>query len=528
MKMRKGTLLTYVGLVTFLLGTSIILTFVIPAQLYFLAPGAEDAWKYVKVKGILISNHTEVFMKYNITKYEGSKTCIQCHKKETKDFVHSIHYKMWNYVNDIVGKPRVKVGSRVLYNDFCGAIFWNMTKPINFIGKTVLKNVPNDMEKLKGRVVSTGCSACHGSSLGKVPNIEPNGKDLENVDCLVCHSLKYRGGPLGVAKGYRKLVKTEDGWRYVPDISIKDAALILAKPGKDSCLACHAYSGGGPGFKRPNLTPDLMGNVSEHFDVHMARGLHCVDCHPFEDHKVATKAVDTFAREGKAKSCVDCHPHRHRAPIVGFFIERFHKRVSCQACHIPYIAHGKYPTDVKRDWRKAEFNYELKRWEPEIELKRDVVPTYAWWDGRDRIVYPDKVTGNEIIFAKPVKGKNAKIYPFKVHISYVPIDKEKGVPIPIKVGIVFSTGNVTLAIKKGAEIAGLNYTGNFIKVVRYMSVDHGVVPAKEALKCTDCHSPWTRMPLKELGYGPLPEIAYYGAPLLVLAGLALTLFSILS
>lgn len=473
-------------------------------------------------------DHTEVFKKFNITEYEGSKTCLKCHEKEVRDFVHSYHYRLINTVNDVAGKGSVEVGSRTLYNDFCGAIFWNKTVSVNFIGKAVLKKTPPGMEKLKGKLIATGCSMCHGASLGMIPNINPTEKDLENVDCLVCHSNTYKGGAIGIKKGFKEVVKTKEGWRYVPKISIEEAAKIVAKPSKDACLACHAFAGGGPHFKRPNISPDLMGKVSEDFDVHMARGLQCVDCHTFERHKVGTEGVGTWSREARPVSCTDCHPKRHKAPLVGFIIENFHKKVACQTCHISHIAHGKYPIDVERDWRHIEFNEKLGRWEPKLVLKKNLKPVYMWWNGekREAYLYPDPVEGEVIVYARPVGDESdGKIYPFREHVAYVPFDENKKIPIPIKVGIVFALGDINKAVQAGAKVANLTFTGKFIKMVRYMNVDHGVVPASKALKCVDCHSPWSALPLEELGYW-YPPIIYYGAPVIALIGVALLALSL--
>ncbi|WP_168050148.1 cytochrome c3 family protein [Ignicoccus islandicus] len=516
------------GLLLLLVGAGTIAIFVVGTQLCSLAPSAEDAWKYVEEKGVRIADHTEVFQKFNVTKYEGSKTCLKCHEKEVRDLVHSYHYRLINQVDDVAGKGVTWAGSRTLYNDFCGAIFWNGNVSVNFIGKAVLKKTPPGKEELKGKLIATGCSMCHGVSLGKIPSVTPTKEDLENVDCLVCHSNYYKGGAIGVKKGMKVVVKTEKGWRYVPNIPIEKAAKIVAKPSKDACLACHAFAGGGPHFKRPNLSPDLMGTVSVHFDVHMARGLHCVDCHKFEDHKVGTKAVGTWSREAEAVACTDCHKERHRAPIVGFIIENFHHKVACQTCHIPYIAHGQYPIDVERDWRHIEFNEKLGRWEPKLVLKKNVKPAYLWWNGKERkaYLYPDPVNGNEIVYAAPVGSEeDGKIYPFREHVAYVPFDEQKRIPIPIKVGVVFALGDVNKAVQMGAQVANLTFTGKFIKMVRYMNVDHGVVPVSESLKCVDCHSPWSRLPLEELGYW-YPPIIYYGSPVVALIGLALLVLSL--
>ncbi len=504
------------------------------------APRPLEAWRFVEEKGVRVADHSEAFKELNITVYEGSKTCLKCHRDEVRDVLHSIHYRMAVEVTDVKGYSKLLIGSRFFYNDYCGSIFWKGTVPVNFIGKAVLKVAPPGKEELVGRLLATGCSMCHGVSLGKIPSLEPTEEDYENVDCLVCHHLEYKGGFKGVKEGWRVVVKTEEGWRYIPAPNVSAVELaekIAAKPPKEACLWCHGFSGGGPGFKRPNLSPDLLGNVSESFDVHMARGMHCVDCHRFKNHQIDTSgAVDTWSHTGKGDtlSCTDCHPEgeRHRAPIVGFLIEFFHHRVACQTCHIPFIAHGKYPTDVYRDWSHIEFNEKLGRWEPHIVLRGNITPVYAWWNGRERIAYvypePAKLENDTIILVAPVgshEDPESKIYPFKLHTAVVPFDEEKKIPIPVKVGIVFATGNRDKAIQAGAATAGLTYTGKFVKLVRYMSVNHGVVPKEETLRCIECHSPWGRMPWAQLGYGLLPMTIYITTPIGLIAGLALIALS---
>ena len=63
-----------------------------------------------------------------------------------------------------------------------------------------------------------------------------------------------------------------------------------------------------------------------------------------------------------------------------------------------------------------------------------------------------------------------------------------------------ATGNSTEAILAGAKEAGLNWSGKWVTFIRYMQVDHGVVPDDRALGCKDCHNPTTFFPWKELGY----------------------------
>jgi hypothetical protein len=483
-----------------------------------------------------IVDHTEMFERLGITRYEGAKTCYACHPEEVREVHSSIHYQMANRVDDIEGLTApIYYGSKYVYNDYCGNIFYNGTVPVNWIGNVTLKVAPEGKSELVGRFIASGCSMCHGTSFGAVPKPEFTEEQLANIDCLACHSTVYKRGSLGLKEGWVVLVKTDGGYKYEPNPKIdvlELAKTITRKPTKESCLACHAFSGGGPHFKRPNIGPFLMGNVSRDIDVHLAAGLSCIDCHKFEDHKISTKSADTWAREGGITlQCSSCHPAkgeapdeaasyvlpRHTSPVIGWILESIHvEKVACQTCHIPYIAKDeRYPTDVRRDWSRSEFNEKLGRWEPVIELRAMVEPVYKWYNGETRkaYIYPSPVqpVDGKIVLAEPAgsrEDEGSKIYPFKYHEAVVPYDPQAMMPVPVKVGVVFATGNVTKAAQLGAAAAGLTFKGDYVTLVRYMQVNHGVSPADDALSCFDCHGFWpTRMDWVELGYGHYPKIA---------------------
>ena len=494
------------------------------------------------------ADHTEAFKKAGITRYEGAASCVDCHEEATKEAFHSYHYQMASTVADVAGKDPVKMGGKYAYNDFCGAILWNGEKNVNYIGKAVLKAPPPEHADLKGRLIATGCSMCHGNSLGLIPKSELTEAQLKNLDCLSCHAdpAVYPAGPKAIKTGVKEVYQDASGtWRYRVKVPLeKLAAAIVKTPPKDQCLLCHAYSGGGPGFKRPNLEPALLGEVEEAIDVHLARGMECTDCHVFKDHEVALDGPDTWARSHKAKApeCADCHERRHTRPLLGWVLETFHReKVACQTCHIPRYAKAA-PTDTHRDWSKAEFSEKLARWEPEIKLAKDLKPVLGFWNEKTRIAYlypePAEVEDGRLTYLAPVSEgakrqglffkTDGKLYPFKYHEAVVPFDPERKVPVPVKVGLVFATGDTKKAAQVGAKIAGLGFTGEYVTLVRYMSVNHGVEPARNALFCLDCHGPTVRrVPWHELGYGHYPEIAFTLAlvlGLLVLIGLFYLLF----
>jgi len=343
------------------------------------------------------ADHTGAFKKAGITEYEGAASCVDCHEEATKAAFHSYHYQMANVVDDVVGKGPVTMGGKYAYNDFCGAILWQGEKNVNYIGKAVLKAPPPEYEEKKGTLIATGCSMCHGVSLGLIPKEEMTEEQVKNLDCLACHAdpAVYPAGSKAIKAGVKEVYQDENGtWRYRVKVPIEDLAKAIVKtPPKDQCLLCHAYSGGGPGFKRPNLEPALLGEVQEEVDVHLARGMECTDCHVFKDHEIALRSPDTWARSEKAKApeCADCHEKRHTRPVLGWILRNFHEeKVACQTCHIPHYA-KKAPTDTKRDWSEAEFSPEMNRWEPVLDLKKNQVPTYRYWNEKTRVayLYPD-------------------------------------------------------------------------------------------------------------------------------------------
>lgn len=57
-----------------------------------------------------------------------------------------------------------------------------------------------------------------------------------------------------------------------------------------------------------------------------------------------------------------------------------HARLTCPSCHIPEFARDD-PTDMLRDWSQATCNEEKGKYVYYQELKYDVEPLYAWFNG---------------------------------------------------------------------------------------------------------------------------------------------------
>jgi len=92
-------------------------------------------------------------------------------------------------------------------------------------------------------------------------------------------------------------------------VDVLKAAQSVQKPTNEMCLRCHAATGGGPNHKH-GVIP------TKDSDVHVAKGMHCVDCHPTQKHKIGggsdLKAQDLWDVK---VDCTNCHKEQtiHKA-----------------------------------------------------------------------------------------------------------------------------------------------------------------------------------------------------------------------
>jgi hypothetical protein len=208
-----------------------------------------------------------------IDHYEGTKTCLKCHRKEAENFFFSQHYQWKASAPDIVNAKGRLLGKMNTINDFC-------TNPAaNWIG--VVKNS-------RGDAITRGCSACH-AGLGKLPEAKLSEEQLQNIDCLVCHASGYR----------RDLYERPGGWEWKPILwenqeGLDSVSKRISLPTRIMCMRYHSASGGGPNFKRGALEYKLT-SPERHYDVHMATDgadFQCIACHGAEDHRVRGRGTD--------------------------------------------------------------------------------------------------------------------------------------------------------------------------------------------------------------------------------------------
>jgi len=435
------------------------------------------------------------------TVYEGTLTCLTCHETEAREVHASVHYQWQGDAAKTVGLDTSKAGKLGGTNDFCGY------PNINWIGK---------MTTVNGNQVDGGCAKCH-VGLGEKPTSEPVQSQLENIDCLICHSETYK----------RKVEMVDGSFRFVPDtdnmtVTLLQAAVDLKSPGNDRCLNCHAFAGGGNNFKRGDLE-DAHRNPTLTLDVHMApasnggAGLKCLDCHNTTSHQIPGRGTDLRPLDGTEEvSCSSCHGER---PHDNQDLDKHTARLSCTVCHIPSFAKTA-PTDMDRDWsRSGVLVAEKGLYEPYHQQALNVTPVYRFFNGLSYFYqFGEPVNpgaDGRVLMAAPlgdIHDPGAKIQAFKRHRATLPMDPETNRLLPMKIGLFFQTGQVDQAIEQGTGAVGWDYNGHeFTLAERYMGLFHEVSAKSQALSCNSCHDQGTRMDFASLGY--TPKTTYNNKPL---------------
>lgn len=415
-------------------------------------------------------DHSAYFKDTIITPQEVTRKCLGCHTDAAKEVMKTAH---WTWLSgDVVRNGKeMKLGKRNQVNNFCISIVGNWAS----------------------------CTSCHAGYGWENENFDFSAE--ENVDCLVCHD------------GSGSYVKTKKGLPG-PKVNLRVVAGSVRRPGRDNCGSCHFNGGGGMGVKHGDLDESLL-NANQELDYHMGKlNFQCVDCHTTHNHVISGKLNTTYTEKTQAVrfNCENCHteqPHKdHR-------LNQHTSKVACQTCHIPEFAR-KFPTKMIWDWSKAgdstrkDSPHEYLKIKGEFKYEEEVLPTYAWFTGRmERYVIGDKLDSeSEHNINHPIGSRedlNAKIWPFKVHHAIQPYDKVNNIlipPITSGEGGFWTKFDWGFAIETGAKMNNLPYSGSFgfTATKMYWPITHMVSTGKNALACTDCHSPGGRLNWKELGY----------------------------
>ena len=418
---------------------------------------------------------------------EVTRACLSCHPRASAQLHKTEHWK-WEYVNPDTGQ---KLGKRHVVNNFCTSTSSNLA----------------------------ACASCHIGYGLKDASFDFASE--ENVDCLVCHDTTGRyKKPAGLAGN----VVTKDtelptgSGKIVKALDLKAIAQRVGKTSRATCGTCHFYGGGGDGVKHGDMDSSLEA-PEKSLDVHMdAKGLDfaCATCHQTLEHAVPGTRYGPMGAGFGCDSCHGAKPHKANARLNAHV-----EKIACQTCHIPRYARGGVPTKMSWDWSTAgkrgadgkplvvrdDEGYDIYNGaKGDFVLAKDVVPEYAWFNGRIRYTLPgdrlDPAAGPvriNTLEGAPNDGKS-KIWPVKVFRA-----KQAWDPVNKVLAITHLAGNDDSAywtnldwqkaVKAGMASAGAPFSGEigFIESVSTWPITHMVAPKGEALKCADCHAAGGRL-----------------------------------
>jgi octaheme c-type cytochrome (tetrathionate reductase family) len=443
---------------------------------------------------------------------EVTKACLGCHTEAAKQILVTQHWK-WEYRSpqgQLLGKKHV-------INNFCTSAASN----------------------------EAYCNTCH-IGYGWKDNTFDFTAEV-NVDCLICHDStgNYRKQPGLAGNVVTKAMEFPPGsGKMVKPVNLRKIAQAVAKTSRDNCGACHFYGGGGDGVKHGDMDSSLASPDKE-LDVHMdALGLNfaCATCHLTEGHQVPGSRYAPSAQDrggahlrGKAytsnpTTCQSCHgqaPHSANAKLNDHT-----DKVACQTCHIPRYARGGVATKMSWDWstagrmgpdgrpltkKDAKGRVIYNAAKGDFVLGENVVPDYIWFNGKvkytlfgDKVEKSDRPTLINRFEGSAGDGKSL-IWPVKVmrgKQAYDPVNKTLAVlhSSGLDDAAFLTNFNWEKAVAAGMATVGAPFSGkvDFVETESTWPITHMVAPAKDALRCHDCHGQGGRMNWKALGYAGDP------------------------
>ncbi len=420
--------------------------------------------------------------------YTDGSDCLVCHSDRGQQILESAHWNWGGAAHGVAGQDGEFVGKINLINNFCIAIPGN-----------------------EGR-----CTQCH-PSYGWQDN-KFDMQDIDQVDCLVCHSDPQHYSKDPIAAG---------GGGFPTEASnLQEAAYSVGAPQRANCGKCHYSAGGGDNVKHGDLASSLNDATFE-MDVHMGsldtggQNYQCQTCHTTTSHRIAGATALHSADEGRV-SCTDCHGGTvHESAVLNLHL----RSVACQACHIPTYARqiatklewywdeaGEDRTEIPEQFGRA--TYDKKK--GSFVWGKNVRPDLLWYDGQfERVVIGrndtyehDPSPGDPVVLARPVGSiddPKSKLYPFKRFIGRQPAD-----PVNRKLLVPHLFGKKSgenpywakfdwqTACMDGdayaREMLGdetwVDYSGEapvFVDTVMYLTLNHEIAPASMALDCEACH-----------------------------------------
>src|SRR4030043_2356973 len=321
--------------------------------------------------------------------YSPKQTCGKCHDYEK--ITEGFHFQQ--------GKDEIATGTlaeRYQWVSNPGNYGGNWCSPAPLYNYLSLKtnSSAKEMDMTSFTFITNGCATCHpgggpleydregfrydkhmdelGFTAGGTNNFDGdyfqahwNRAGVIEADCNLCHlpEYDYKSRNDHLARFNFKWMATVGSGLAAVEGSIKDTVDVKVKynlakfgpdgkvsmhlvrePRNETCLNCHSK----PQWKKRGSS------FNEFTDVHIAKGLKCVDCHVAgsmaSDPRITGKEVHHFGKgddpsgwvrndlDNTLRTCNDCHTTGYlSAPFAKHtWLPDLHlDKLSCQACHIP-------------------------------------------------------------------------------------------------------------------------------------------------------------------------------------------------
>jgi nitrate/TMAO reductase-like tetraheme cytochrome c subunit len=321
--------------------------------------------------------------------YSPKQTCGKCH--DYAKITQGFHFQQ--------GKDEKATGSfadRYQWVSTPGNYGGNWCSPAplyNYLSKKSNSSA-KEMDMTSFTFITNGCGTCHpgggsleydregfrydqhmdslGYTAGGINNFDGdyymahwNRSGVIEADCNMCHLPEYdykgRNAQLAnfnfrwLATAGSGLAKVEGSVKDTIDVKVtydltkfspdgKVSMHLVREPRNETCLNCHSK----PQWKKRGAS------FTEYTDVHIAKGMKCVDCHVAgsmaADSRIRGKEVHQFGKgddpsgnvrndlDNTMRTCTDCHLTGYlNAPIAKHkWLPDLHlDKLACQTCHIP-------------------------------------------------------------------------------------------------------------------------------------------------------------------------------------------------
>jgi hypothetical protein len=384
---------------------------------------------------------------------------------------------------------------------------------------------------------------------------------VSEADCLICHLKGYQwkergatlrgkffkyGPTVGVGWANIKLSQDESGNLKADEVTVdytkKEVAnfenlhlQIVRNPPDENCWSCHTMADGKRRGHQWN--PEK--------DVHKARGLHCISCHPSDKkHNIAKgNTIQETVRNdlnNSMYSCEDCHykgkdkkAPRYKHP----FSPRHLKLISCQTCHIPfqtapadlvydYASNGwtfiddtsKFLSNDPLDPKRSVSGVDPNIWYPAItKWKGRIVPAKSlaviYWgdlDPKTNVVEPISLWKIQELKKPPLKDDNGDGIPevnsldeIKTFLNALKGKDKFGNPIASHP--VLMKGGFLYQLDKKGEVEKMKHEQ---AEVLDFSLSHNVMSGPDVIGakgCKECHSKKSSFFLRKVLIDPYDE-----------------------